>query len=319
MAKVSIIVPVYNVFSYLDKCLASLVSQTLEDIEIIVVNDGTKDDSQAIIDMYAQKDKRVKSYIKENGGLGDARNYGLTYATADYIGFVDSDDYIDPTMYEKMYDKALEEKSDIIECDFYWCYPKKMKLDIATYYGMQDSIMSNIRVTVCNKLFKKSLIIDNNITFPVGLRYEDILFTYKLLPYVHKISYVNEGLYYYVQRDVSLSNNQTAKVRDIFSILDSLTSCYKEKGIYDKYQDLIEYLYIRYLLGSSFLRILGIKDKKLRKTILEDNWQVLNSLYPYWKKNRYLQKAAGFKNKYYRLTNKFTYYLSSHLFRIKSR
>ena len=95
MKKVSVIVPVYNVEKYLDKCLDSLVNQTLKDIEIIVVNDGTKDKSQKIIDKYVKDyPKLVKSYIKENGGLSSARNYGLKYAQGEYVGFVDSDDYV---------------------------------------------------------------------------------------------------------------------------------------------------------------------------------------------------------------------------------
>jgi glycosyltransferase involved in cell wall biosynthesis len=172
-----------------------LINQTLKDIEIIVVNDGTQDDSQNIIDKYAKKDKRIIPLIKKNGGLGDARNFGIGHATGEYIGFVDADDYIDITMYEKMYNKAKEENSDLVECDFYWCYDKKMKLDKANYYDTLESIMTNIRVMVCNKIFKKNIIINNKITFPVGLRYEDILFTYKVLPYIKKVSHVEEGLY----------------------------------------------------------------------------------------------------------------------------
>lgn len=319
MSKVSIIVPVYNVYQYLDKCLSSLVNQTLKDIEIIVVNDGSKDKSQDIIDAYVKKDNRVKSLIKKNGGLGDARNYGIEAASGEYIGFVDSDDYIDETMFEKMYNKAKEDDSDIVECDFYWCYPKKNKLDVATYYNTSDNIMKDIRVMVCNKIFKRDIINKHNITFPVGLRYEDILFTYKILPYVENISYVDEGLYHYVQRGSSLSNHQTIKVRDIFQILEQLINYYKENNIYEEYESLIEYLHIRYLLGSSFLRIIGIEDDKLRNKILDENWYILNDRYPNWKKNEYLNKGKGLKNQYYKSTNKFTYDLSSHLFRLRSR
>ena len=116
--KVSVIVPVYNVEKYLAKCLDSLVIQTLEDIEIIVVNDGTKDNSQLIINQYVKNyPDKVFSYIKKNGGLGDARNYGLQYANAEYIGFVDSDDYVSPHMYEKLYKKAISDNSDLVLCD----------------------------------------------------------------------------------------------------------------------------------------------------------------------------------------------------------
>ena len=116
---VSVIVPVYGVEKYIDKCLKSLVSQTLKDIEIIVVNDGSKDNSQKIIDDYAKKYKNIKSYITENGGQGSARNYGLTKANRKYIGYVDSDDFVEPQMFEKLYKKAVDDDLDIVICGNY--------------------------------------------------------------------------------------------------------------------------------------------------------------------------------------------------------
>ena len=109
MKKVSIIVPVYGVEKYIDKCLDSLVKQSLKEIEVIVVNDGTKDNSQKIIDKYVKKyPDKIKSFIKENGGQGSARNYGLEKASGEYIGYVDSDDFIEKDMYKKLYNKAKE-------------------------------------------------------------------------------------------------------------------------------------------------------------------------------------------------------------------
>ena len=116
--KISVIVPVYNVELYLSKCLDSLVHQTIESIEIIVVNDGSTDNSQKIIDEYKTKyPNKIKSYIKSNGGLSDARNYGIDKANGQYIGFVDSDDYVEINMFEKMYNKAISQNFDIVVCD----------------------------------------------------------------------------------------------------------------------------------------------------------------------------------------------------------
>ena len=116
--KVSVIVPVYNVEKFIGKCLDSLVNQTLKDIEIIVVNDGTKDNSQEIIDKYVKKyPDKVKSFIKENGGLSSARNFGIEKAKGEYISFVDSDDWLNDDALEKMYNKAKKDKSDIVICD----------------------------------------------------------------------------------------------------------------------------------------------------------------------------------------------------------
>jgi len=317
MIKVSIIVPVYNTKEYINKCLDSLTKQTLKDIEIIIVNDGSTDDSQVIIDEYTKKDKRIKSFIKKNGGLGDARNYGIKKASGEYIGFVDSDDYVDLTMFEKLYNKAKKEDSDIVECDLYWVYPNESKLDIANYYDNKKDIMYNIRVMVCNKIFKRDILSKNDILFPVGIRYEDIVFTYKLLPYIKNISYVDEPFYYYIQRGSSLSNEQNAKVRDIFEGFDIIRKYYKDNKL--KYNTELEYLNIKLLLGSSFLRILGIRDKELRNKILNENWEYLNKHYPNWKNNSHLKSSKSPKNIYYRLLNKPIYKLSSIIFGIKER
>ena len=133
--KVSIIIPVYGVEKYVSKCLESLVNQTLNDIEIIVVNDGTKDNSQKIIDKYVKKyPDKVKSFIKENGGQGSARNYGLKQANGDYIGYVDSDDYVELEMYEKLYNKAISDNLDIAICGNYNVSEdyKNKKVDFST-------------------------------------------------------------------------------------------------------------------------------------------------------------------------------------------
>ena len=124
MKKVSIIVPVYNVEKYLKECLESIANQTIhEDIEAIIVNDGSTDNSQHIIEEYVNKYPKVfQSHIKKNGGQGDARNYGIKYATGEYLSFVDSDDVIRCDMCEKMYEKAKQEGYDIVMCDIQWFY-----------------------------------------------------------------------------------------------------------------------------------------------------------------------------------------------------
>ena len=182
MAKVSVIVPIYNVEKYLPKCLDSLVNQTLEDIEIILVNDGSLDNSGKIANEYSKKHKDKIIYLeKENGGLSDARNYGIPYATGEYIAFLDSDDYIDIDAYKQMYEKAKKEDADFLECDFIWEYPNKKIIDKRIEYKNKQEMLAVVRVVAWNKLIKKDLIINNNIRFPKGLRYEDIEFTYKLI------------------------------------------------------------------------------------------------------------------------------------------
>lgn len=309
--KVSVIVPVYNVAMYLRKCLDSLINQTLKEMEIIIVNDGSTDDSQIIIDEYKNKYRNIKSYYKNNGGLSDARNYGLKYALGEYVGFVDSDDYVDITMFEKMYNLAKKENSDLVTSNFYWVYPNKTVEDIQDENKTIEDLMLLIRVMACNKLIKKKIIDKYDLTFPIGLRYEDIYFTYTLLPHINKVSFLNESMYYYIQRDSSIINNQNEKVRDIFLIFEKIVKYYKEKKMYEKNKEILEYLHIRYFLGSSFIRISKINNNKLRKEILNENWEKLNKLYPNWEKNKYLKSLPGKKNLYYRYTNKLIYNIIS--------
>lgn len=158
MVKVSVIVPVYNVEQHIRKCLDSLVNQTLKDIEIIVVDDGSTDSSASIIKEYEEKYNILKYYKKENGGLSDARNYGLQYATGKYIAFLDSDDYADVNLYKKMYEKAKKDDSDLVECNFYWVYNKKNKKDIGEKYSGKKQMLEKARVVAWNKLYRKEIL-----------------------------------------------------------------------------------------------------------------------------------------------------------------
>ena len=125
---ISVIVPVYNVEQYLKKCVDSIVNQTYKNLEIILVDDGATDSSGEICDELEKLDNRIKVYHKENGGLSDARNYGVERATGSYVGFVDSDDYIDAEMYEKLYDAITKEAADVAECNLKIVYPERVEL-----------------------------------------------------------------------------------------------------------------------------------------------------------------------------------------------
>lgn len=315
MPKVSVIVPFYNVEKYIRKCLDTLVNQTLEDIEIILVNDGSKDNSAAIVKEYLKlyNDKLV--YLeKENGGLSDARNYGIPYAKGEYIAFLDSDDYIEYDMYEKMYELAKKEQSDMVECDFYWEFPNKTKKSIGAIYKNKKEMLEKVRVVAWNKLIKREILQESKIQFPVGYRYEDVEFTYKLIPYLNKISFLKKECIHYIQRPASISNSQNEKNKDMLIILKHVIDYYKEKNIYEEYKDELEYIYTKYLLCSSFLRLLKIKDKKIRKEMVKLNWKDLNTQFPHWKENKILNQNKSLRNLYMRTVNSFTYKIYSVLF-----
>lgn len=306
MKKVSVIVPFYNVEKYIDKCLNSLVNQTLEDIEIIIVNDGSKDNSETIAKEYASKYKNKIIYLKkENGGLSDARNYAIPYATGEYIAFLDSDDYVEVNMYEQMYEKAKKENADIVECDFLWEYPNEKIESKGRIYKDKHDILLNARVVAWNKLIKKELIEKTKIKFPYGLRYEDVEFFYKLIPYINKLDIVDKAFVHYVQRDNSISNSQNTRTKEIIDILDNVINYYKENAIYEEYRNELEYNYARYILCSSLLRMIMIENKKERKEIINDSWNKLNDTFPNWKKNKYI-KNKTLKNKYMLSVNNIT-------------
>ena len=318
MAKVSIIVPVYNVEKYIEKSLNSLINQTFDDFEIIIINDGSTDKSKDVIDTFIEKyPEKIKYFEKENGGAADARNYGINVATGEYIAFLDPDDYIEKEMLDEMYNKAKEENSDLVECDFYWEYPNKKKLDTGEVYSNKKEMLIKTRVMPWNKLIKRSLLEENNIRFPKGLRYEDIEFTYKMVPYCTKVSFVKKPFIHYVQREESASYSYNEKVGDIYKVLDNVINYYKEIKLYEEYKDELEYIYMRYLLCSSLGRIVKIKDKKIRNDLLFQTWKNLNEKFPNWKNNKILKNEKTVKNLYIRSVNKTTFKIYAKIFSLK--
>lgn len=317
MPKVSVIVPIYNVEKYLEKCINSLLSQTLEDIQIILVNDGSKDNSGNIAKEYEKNNKDRVIYVeKANGGLSDARNYGLKYATGDFVAFLDSDDYIEKNAYEEMYNKAIEENADYVECDFIWEFPNKIRVDKQYPYKNKKEMLSFVRVVAWNKLIKRQLITDNNLEFPNGLRYEDVEFTYKLIPFINKFAYIDKPFIHYVQREGSIANVQNERTAEIFTVLDNVIEFYKKNNIYEEYRDELEYNYARYLLCSSLKRMCKIKDKTIREKLLTESWERLNLNFPNWKENVILKTVNIGKNKYMRTVNKSTYKIYSKILEI---
>ena len=314
MPKVSIIVPFYNVEKYIEKCLETLVHQTLEDIEIILVNDGSTDKTEEIAKKYqAQYPQKIRYLEKENGGLSDARNYAIPYAKGEYIAFLDSDDYAEKNMYQEMYEIAKKENSDMVECNFIWEYPDKTRIDIGAIYNNKHEMIEKIRVVAWNKLIKREILEKSKVIFPKGYRYEDVEFTYMLIPFLEKVSFCKTPMVHYIQRDGSISNVQNKRTAEIFDVMEHVIDYYKEKDLYDEYYQELEYIYVRYAFCSSFLRIVKIKDKKIRKQLLELTWNNVNIKFPNWKNNRILKTEKSKNNLYLKSINKITYKIYSKL------
>ena len=271
MIKLSIIVPVWNVEDYIGKCLDSLVNQTLKDIEIIVVNDDSPDNSQAIIDEYVKKyPQKIKSYIKENGGQGSARNLGLKYAKGEYISFVDSDDYLDKNFARDMYETAKKDDASVVVCDMVDKYPNKTVYHDVTNF--KEIYMTT--PSVCNKIFKKLLF--DNVEFLSKYWYDDLNIMYKIYSRFDKISVIHKGYYICNCRDVStMTNNNSKKNLDMLYVLDDAAKWLKKNKLYDP--NVYNYLVFDHVLISTINRVTA-QDNSEKK-------QVINELITYCKKN----------------------------------
>lgn len=211
---ISIVVPVYNVARYLKQCVDSLLQQTFTDFELILVDDGSTDISGMICDEYAQLDNRIRVIHKENGGLSDARNAGMTYAKADWIGFVDSDDWVEPDMYELLYHTCITQKVDITVCGAFMDYvdatlPMTRQTGRTTVYDSEEGLWhilddKHIRSYAWNKLYHRNVI---TAPFPKGRYYEDYATIYKWFSAARKAAFVDVEKYHYRQRGSGICLN----------------------------------------------------------------------------------------------------------------
>ena len=227
MAKVSVIVPVYNVEKYLKRCLDSLINQTLSDIDIICINDGSKDSSLQILEQYAQKDSRIVIYNQENSGLSVARNTGLEHASGEYIGFVDSDDWVDLDFYEKLYNSAKNNNADIAVADFIREHPnkkpKRLKLKEEKIYTTPEDKFMICKVhregCVWNKIYRTEFIKSINLKFVPKMYYEDRDFTIRSLYFSKKLVTTPNTYYRYFVNPKSIVNKRRNYIQDEHYIL----------------------------------------------------------------------------------------------------
>ena len=212
MIKLTVVVPAYNVEKYIHKCLSSLVNQTYKAMEILVVNDGSDDRTETIIKEFEKKYKNLKLLNKENGGLSSARNYGIKYAAGEYITFVDGDDYLDEITYEKVMSKLLADKSEMCIFSYKKIFKNKIeKIELNKELYSKNFLRRNFSksdeasIIVCNKIFKREIIIQNKIYFENKAYFEDTGFIFRYLYFVRKISVIDEPFYNYVQRKGSIT------------------------------------------------------------------------------------------------------------------
>lgn len=215
MPKVSVIIPVYNVEKYLRECLDSVINQTLNDLEIICINDGSTDGCLDILNEYASRDSRIRIINKENGGLSAARNDGIMQATGEYIGFVDSDDWISPDFYENLYSAAVKYKADIAcgdlyrtgnGLDYYIVRYKKTKVAKSLYDKFAMAYLPKHNY-VMNRIYDRMKLQKKKLLFEEGILFEDTLFSHKVFYYLNKCVAVPNTKYYYRNVPFSIMNN----------------------------------------------------------------------------------------------------------------
>ncbi|WGK69184.1 glycosyltransferase family 2 protein [Candidatus Haliotispira prima] len=263
--KISVVVPVYNTQEYLCRCLDSILCQTLQDIEIIVVNDLTADCSQEIIDEYQKRDHRVSSVLHtENRGLGGARNSGVAAARSPYIQFVDSDDYIHPEMCAQLYELAEATGAGLVHCGCSLIYSTAISDDVIAgdreYYRITkegldlvtDSLPSNADVASWNKLFRRELLEQYQLRFPEKMLYEDAYFAMAYWSICGSVCYHPEALYFYDRKAGSImtetfAGNQGLKVLDHLHIVHLFYDFLQRHGLFIRYQKSFWKFYTMYL------------------------------------------------------------------------
>ena len=312
MNKLSIIVPVYNGERTIKRAIDSLLSQS-EKVDIIVINDGSKDNTEKVVLDLAKNNDNIFYYYKENGGISDARNLGVEKVNTEFFGFLDSDDYVKEDMAKKMLEAIGD--NDICMSNFTWVYEdgsRKEARDIG--YKNKHEIIEKMFSTLWNKIYRTSWFKGTGISFPSGLRYEDTSVLIRLAYYMDKVSYVDESFVDYYQLNGSITHTYNININDMIAVFKGLKKFYEDHGAFKEYKEELEYLTIRFFLGSSYLRACKIEDKSVKKDTLDKGWRYLNSTYPNFKDNLYLKRGGG-KNLYFKLMNKNRYYFNARIFK----
>lgn len=296
---ISVIVPIYNMEQYLKRCVESILKQTYKNLEIILVDDGSTDSSPKMCDEYTKVDERIKVYHKENGGLSDAKNFGLKKATGEYVGFVDSDDWIEEEMYETMYSELKETKSNIVICGRYieyeggetkkWYNNNKLVMEKEQSLIYLNSFY-NFDMSSCDKLYERRIF--DNIEFPYKKKCEDAYVTYLLFDKADRVTYIPKCFYHYFQRDGSISRNSGINMDYIYAAEEQL-EFFKTK-----------YPSIKYIAETNYV----FSIKAIFQSAIERNSKLTNEFNI---KKREVKKyyKSILSNKYINIKKKITYML----------
>ena len=289
---ISIVVPIYNAEKYLKRCIDSIINQTKKELEIILINDGSTDNSKKIIKEY--KDKRIKYFKNENQGIGKTRNFGIEKATGKYLMFLDSDDFLDKNICKYLYNKCEKDNLDIAICDFYRYLDKDNKEILKQPEFKNSSLKDNPEIISENlapwaKLYRTDIIKENDIKFVRNLKYEDAPFVIKALDKASLIGKVNKPLYYYVIHNNSETTVRDERVFDIIKIIDIIRKYTQDK---EYLKDKIDRLTVR-ILTNYTIQQRNQKDKKIANKFINQAFKYLKREVPDYQDDKYYE-GRGF-------------------------
>lgn len=294
MTDISIIVPIYNAEKYLNKCIKSLINQTKENLEFILINDGSTDTSEEIIKSY--QDTRIKYFKNKNQGIGKTRNFGIKKSTGKYIMFLDSDDFLATNACEELFKKAEQDKLDLVINNFYRVEEETSKQEEVIISKFKNTtlkenkeLLLEINLAPWNKLYKSELLKNNKIKFVEDLKYEDAPFVIEAMDKAKRIGQVNKCLNYYVIHKNSETTIRDERVFDIIEITDRIRKYFFKRK---EYTETVDKLSVRILTNYTIQQRVQ-KDKEVGIKFIDKAFQYMKENIPDYKNNKYY-KNRGF-------------------------
>ena len=323
MPKASVIVPVYKVEEYLEKCVQSILAQTERDFELILVDDGSPDRCGALCDSLAQTDPRVRVIHQENQGLGGARNTGIREARGDWLLLVDSDDWIEPKILEKAMEAGLREEADLVMFAFRTVDEQGRELGVFREdmpkergIGLQEHKEALLTAPCAwNKLYRRSFFQGTGLAYPPRVWYEDLRTTPKLMAKAGRMVFLDEVGYNYLQRQGSIMNSANLeRNREILDAFDDLLPWFRKEGLFEAYRRELEYLAVFHVYLTAGVRV-ALADRK--SPLLRELAAYVEERFPGWRQNPYLPKLGGKRRLLVSLLQKKWYWAVSLLFKLK--
>ena len=323
MPKASVIVPVYKVEEYLEKCVQSILAQTERDFELILVDDGSPDRCGALCDSLAQTDPRVRVIHQENQGLGGARNTGIREARGDWLLLVDSDDWIEPKILEKAMEAGLREEADLVMFAFRTVDEQGRELGVFREdmpkergIGLQEHKEALLTAPCAwNKLYRRSFFQGTGLAYPPRVWYEDLRTSPKLMAKAGRMVFLDEVGYNYLQRQGSIMKSANLeRNREILDAFDDLLPWFRKEGLFEAYRRELEYLAVFHVYLTAGVRV-ALADRK--SPLLRELAAYVEERFPGWRQNPYLPKLGGKRRLLVSLLQKKWYWAVSLLFKLK--